>query len=183
MGRKLRRGLRPLFGEGSWVPRPQPRGLCVRWGTSPLPKKGRSRAPLPRIFGPCLLWPNGWMDHDGTCFSPGDFVFDGDPAPPQRRRRSPPIFFSPCLLRPNGCMDQYATWYGGRPWPRRHCVRWGSSSLLPKKGTEPSPQFSAHVYCGQTAGWIKMTLGMEVGLSSGRIVLRWGPSCPPQKSP
>ena len=43
---------------------------------------------------------------------PGDFVLDGDPAPPQ------------------------------------------------KKGQ--SPQFSAHVYCGETAGWIKMPLGMEV---------------------
>jgi len=31
-----------------------------------------------------------------------------------------------------------------------------------KGGTDP--QFSAHVYCGQTAGWIKMRLGMEVGL-------------------
>jgi len=27
-----------------------------------------------------------------------------------------------------------------------------------------SPQFSAHVYCGQTAGRIKVPLGMEVGL-------------------
>ena len=27
-----------------------------------------------------------------------------------------------------------------------------------------SPHFSAHVVCGQTAGWIKMPLGMEVGL-------------------
>jgi len=32
-----------------------------------------------------------------------------------------------------------------RPWP--HCVRWGPSSPSPK---EHSPQFSAHVYCGQT---------------------------------
>ena len=30
----------------------------------------------------------------------------------------------------------------------------------PKDG----PQFSAHFYCGQTAGWIKMPLGMKVGL-------------------
>jgi len=28
------------------------------------PKKGGS-APSP-IFGPCPLWPNGWMDQDGT---------------------------------------------------------------------------------------------------------------------
>ena len=27
------------------------------------------------------------------------------------------------------------------------------------------------VYCGQTAGWIKMKLGMEVGLGPGHIVL------------
>jgi len=33
---------------------------------------------------------------------------------------------------------------------------------LPKRGAEP-PQFSAHVYCGQTAGWTKLVLGMEVG--------------------
>jgi len=33
------------------------------------------------------------------------------------------------------------------------------------------PQFSAHICCGQTAGWIKMALGMEVGLGPGHIVL------------
>ena len=33
------------------------------------------------------------------------------------------------------------------------------------------PLFSAHVYCGQTARWIKMALGMEVGLGPGHIVL------------
>ena len=35
----------------------------------------------------------------------------------------------------------------------------GTQLLL--KGAQP--HFSAHVYCGQTAGWIKMPLGMEVG--------------------
>jgi len=38
------------------------------------------------------------------------------------------------------------------------------------KGHSP-PHFSAHVYCGQTAGWIKMALGMAVGLGPGHIVL------------
>ena len=33
------------------------------------------------------------------------------------------------------------------------------------------PKFSAHVYCGQTAGWIKMPLGTKVGLSPGDSVL------------
>ena len=39
---------------------------------------------------------------------------------------------------------------------------------LPKKGAEP-PKFSAHIYRGQTAGYIKMPLGMEVGLSPGDL--------------
>ena len=41
----------------------------------------------------------------------------------------------------------------------------------PKRGRSSHPKFSAHVYCGQTAGWIKMVLGMEVGLSPGDYVL------------
>jgi len=32
-------------------------------------------------------------------------------------------------------------------------------------------QFLAHVYCGEMAGWIKMALGMEVGLGPVHIVL------------
>jgi len=41
---------------------------------------------------------------------------------------------------------------------------------LPPKG-HSSPHFSAHVYCGQTARWIGIPLGMEVGLGPGDIVL------------
>jgi len=54
----------------------------------------------------------------------------------------------------------------------------GDQALLPKKGAEP-PQFSAHVYCGQTAGWIKMPLGMEVGVSLGDTVLDGDPAPQP----
>ena len=53
---------------------------------------------------------------------PGDFVFDGDPAPPR------------------------------------------------KKGTAPT-QFLAHVYCGQTAGWMETPLCTEVHVGAGDIVL------------
>jgi len=45
---------------------------------------------------------------------------------------------------------------------------------LAQKGAE-HPQFSAHVYCGQTAGWIKMSLGMEASLGSGDVVLDGDP--------
>jgi len=52
----------------------------------------------------------------------------------------------------------------------------------PKKGAEPPPfQFSAHVYCGQTAAWIKMPLGTEVGLGPDDIVLDGDPAPLPKK--
>jgi len=78
----------------------------------------------------------------------------------------PPIF-GPYLLWPNGWMDQDGIWHGGRPWLRRHCVRWDRSP--PKRGT--APQFLSHVYCGQMARWIRMPLGTEVGLGPDDIVL------------
>jgi len=45
------------------------------------------------------------------------------PSSPPPKGHSPPIF-GRHLRRPNDCMDQDATWYGGRPRPRRLCVRW-----------------------------------------------------------
>jgi len=55
-------------------------------------------------------------------------------------------------------------------------VRWVPSSPSPIRGR--APHFSAHVYCGQTAGWIKMALGTEVGLGPGHIVLDGDPATP-----
>jgi len=135
-----------------------------------LSKRGRSPSP---IFGPFVLWPNGWMHQDATWYggislSPGEFVFDGDPTPPQKGAE-PLHNFGPCLLWPNCWMAQGGTWHGGGPWFRPHCARWGHSSPLQKKGH--SPQFLAHVCCGQTAGWIKTPLGTEVDLGPGHFVL------------
>ena len=59
---------------------------------------------------------------------PGDFVFDRDPAPPEKRH-------SPT-------------------------------------------QFLVDVYCSQTAGWIKMPLGTEVGLVPVDVVLDMDPALP-----
>ena len=46
------------------------------------------------------------------------------------------------------------------------------------KGAQPpsSPKFSPHVRCGQTAGWTKVPLGMEVGLGPGDFVLDGDPA-------
>jgi len=120
------------------------------------------------------------MHQDATWYGgkpqPGDFVLDGDLASSRKRGRSPSIF-GPCLLRPNGWMDQDGTWRGGGPWSRPHCVTWGPSS--PQKGH--SPQFSAHVYYGQTAVCIRIPHGVEIGLSLGDIVLNGDPAPPPLK--
>jgi len=50
-------------------------------------------------------------------------------------------------------------------------------------GTQPpsqkggvAPQFSAHLCCGQTAAWIKMPLGTEVGLGLRNIVFDVDPA-------
>jgi len=43
------------------------------------------------------------------------------------------------------------------------------------------PQFSVHLYCGQTAGWMKTPLGTEVDLGPGDIVLDGDPAPPPRK--
>ena len=53
-----------------------------------------------------------------------------------------------------------------------------SAPLLTK---ERIPQFSAHVYCGQTAAWIKMSLGTAVGLGLRDIVLDGDPAPSPLK--
>jgi len=59
---------------------------------------------------------------------------------------------------------------------------WGPSSPPPKKGRgTAAAHFSAHVNCGQTAGWIKILLGTEVGLSPGHIVLDGDPAPPPKR--
>jgi len=31
-----------------------------------------------------------------------------------------------------------------------------------KRGTQTFPEFLAHVYCGQTGGWIKLPLGTKI---------------------
>ena len=141
-----------------------------------LPLKGHCLSLLPRNFPPESVVAKRL---DGsTChlvtekhLTPGDIVSDGNRGSLQKGGTAPPPIFNPFLSRPNGWMHQDTTWYGGRPrsrlmsrpngwvdqdatWygsrrrPRRHCVRWGSMQLRAERGT--SPQFSAHVYCGQT---------------------------------
>jgi len=52
----------------------------------------------------------------------------------------------------------------------------------PQKGHSiPHAHFLAHVYCGQTARWIRIPLGTEVGLGQGDIVLDRDPAPPTER--
>ena len=73
-------------------------------------------------------------------------------------------------------MDQDDTRHEDGPRSRPHCARWGPSSP-PKMGQRP--QFTAHIDSAQMAGRIKMSLGKEVGLCPGDIVLDGDPVPPP----
>jgi len=129
--------------NGTWHGgRPQPRRLCVRWGPSPLPKKGSEPAPqfstnfyCAKTAG-CITMPLGMQ----VGLSPGDFVFDGDPAPSQKGGGASSPIFGPCLLWPNSWIDQDGTWHGGGPWSRPHCARWGPSSPRQIRG-QSAPNF------------------------------------------
>ena len=113
---------------------------------APLPNKGRS----PHKFfsahfycgqtAGCIKMPIGME----VGLSPGDFVLHGNPSRRfvctlvtwckkalykyssfpffPKNGRSPPIFGSR-LLWPNGCIGHDNTWYRGRHWSTRHCVR------------------------------------------------------------
>jgi len=57
--------------------------------------------------------------------------------------------------------------YEGRPRPRPHCVRWGSSYPHGKRHSSPSTS-SADVYCGQT---VAVSAAAELLLQYQLIVL------------
>ena len=62
-----------------------------------------------------------------------------------------------------------------------HIVLQGNSVPLLQRGR--SFQFSAHIYCGQMAAWIKMPLGTEVGLGPGDFVFDKAPANPEKNAP
>ena len=148
---------------------------------APSPKRGQSPPPN---FRPMSIVAQRLQG--STCHlawrqaSPRPHCARWGPSSPLSKKGAQTPIFGPCLLCPNGWMDGDATnWYGGRPRPKWHCVRWRFSSP-PQRG-DRAPQFSAHVYCDQTAAWSTMPLGMEVGLSPGHTVLDGDPAHPSPK--
>ena len=120
----------------------------------------------------CIKMPLGM----NASLSPGDFVFDGDAVPFPKKGAEPPIF-GPCLLWSSGCMDQDATWYGGRPRPRRHYVRWGPNSPSQKGDGAPSLIFGPSLLWPN--GWMDQDGTLHGGGPWFRPhCARWGPSSP-----
>jgi len=129
-----------------------PHDIVLDGDPAPLSKKGRTPSP---IFGPRLLWPNGWMDQDGTWHGGGHggsgrIVLDGDPAPlPKKGAEPPPQFSAHFSGQTAGCIKM----------PLGMEVGLIPGDFVLDGGPAPSQkgrslQFSAHVYCGQTAAWV-----------------------------
>jgi len=84
-----------------------PLGIDVDLGPGHIMLDGDPASPpqnvsTPPIFGPYLLWPNGWMDTDATWYGdrpqPSDIVLDGDPAPPPPKWYRSPNFQSMSIV-------------------------------------------------------------------------------------
>ena len=142
---------------------------------SPFRKKG---AQLP-IFGPYLLWPNGWMDEDATWYGgrtrPRRHCIRWRPCSPPPEIGTEPPLFGPCLLWPKGWMDQDVTWYEVGLGPGDIVL---DGDPAHQKGVQQPPLFG-HVYCGQTAGWKEASaqphcVGSGLSPRKGhRLVAKW----------
>ena len=128
-----------FYGQSGWMDqdetwhegRPRPRPHCTRWG------------PSPRIFGRCLLWPNGWMDatwYGGTP-RPQPHCVRWRPSPPPKGHS--PIL-GPRLLwkTPRRIKKPLGTKVGLGPG---HNVLDGDPA--PPKGAQPAPIFGPRLLC------------------------------------
>jgi len=157
--------------------RPRP-GIVLDGNPAPLPKRGQSPQFSAHVYcGQTASWIKMLLGME-VGLGPGHIAVDGNPAPLPKKGAQPPLF-GPRLLCSNGSndwMDQDATWYGGRPRAKRHCVRW-EPAHPPQKEAEP-PVFG--LCLGQTAKWIKMPLGTMGGLGPDNILLDADPAPPPR---
>ena len=152
---------------------------------APLIKRGGA----PQIFCPCLLWSNGWMDQDRTWHGgrpqprrPFDARWRPSPLP-KKGAEPPPQFLAHfyCGQRAGCTKIPLGMELGLSPGD---FVSAGDSAP-PKKGggAHPSPpkKKSTHIYCGQTAGWMKLVHGMEVCLSPADFVSDGDPALSPKR--
>jgi len=110
---------------------------------------------------------------------PGHIVLDGKPAPLPLKGHCPQ--FSPMSVATKRLDGSRCHGWDVGLAPG-HTVIDGDPAPPPPNGHSPQFNlFSAHVCCGQTAGWIEMPFSREVGLSPSDIVLDGEPGPFPQK--
>jgi len=89
-------------------------------------------------------------------FGPGDFVLDGDTQLPLLEKGAEPPIVGPFLVWPNSWMHKMPLGMEIGLGPGHILL---DGDLAPPKGRHsPAPQFSAHVYCGQTDVCIRIPL-------------------------
>ena len=115
-------------------------GLCpghIVLDGDPAPAKGAQ----PPIFGPCLLWPNGWMDQDAIWYGGRPWhrrhCARLRPSSP-KKGHSPQFSADVCCGQTAVCIRiPLGTEVGLR---RRHCVRWVPSRPASDRAVdEPIP--------------------------------------------
>jgi len=129
------------------------------------------------VYNVGILWLNGWTDQDETWHAdrprPRPHCVRWGPSS-TKRGHSPPSNFRPMSIVAKRLDRSRCHLVGGRPRPIGDIVLDGDPAP-PKRGTA-LPNFRPTY--GQTAGWIKMPLRMEVGIGPDDIVLDRGPASP-----
>jgi len=97
---------------------------------------------------------------------PGHIALDGDPPLPPQRGTAAPIL-GRYVLRPNVSMGQLSLGMELGLGPGDFVLD-GDPATPSSKGGE-NPKLSVHVYCGQTAGWIKMHLARRLASSQATL--------------
>jgi len=111
----------------------------------PAPPSQRGTAPTPPQFSAhiCCGQMPAWIKMP-LCtevgLGPGDFVLDADSTHSLSKKGAEPPHFRPMFIVAKRVDGSRWTWHGGRPQPRRLCVRWRPSPL-PKKGRTGLPNF------------------------------------------
>jgi len=124
---------------------------------APLPKKGAEPPPqfsayfcCGQTVG-CIKLPHGME----VGLSPGDFVLDGDPTPLSKKGGGAPNFRPMSIMAKR--LDGPRCHLVPRPLRGTAASNFRPISVVAKKAQLPT-QFLVHVYCGQTAGWMKTPL-------------------------
>ena len=122
-----------------------PGNIVLDGSPAPSSEKGAEPPFLAHVYcGETVTWMKMALGME-VGLGPGHIALYWDQVLPEERGTAP--HFRPMSVVAKRLNASDTTWYGCRPQPRRHYVRWGPSSLSHKMA-QPPPQFSANVYCG-----------------------------------